>query len=189
MRRIFVLFIAVACLRPGVSQTAGQPPALPEQTGVEIELLENVSSQTLHAGQPIGFKVVEPVVANGTTVIAAGTPVQGEVATVQAAGAFRRAGEFDLVLKPLQLADGRKVQLVFPHPKRVGTAGEKTATAIAGAPILLYYFPLIPFMAAEGAKKGKAIEVRAGERYLVYVSTQPDAPGKPAEGATGLPHP
>jgi hypothetical protein len=167
MRNSLLGFALVLGGAAGFPQTA--PPAvLPDHTPVEIELGETISSETLHAGQQIRFKVLRDVIGPGGTVLPAGMSVTGEVSEVQSAGAFRKAGSFELRLRPLRLDDGSTVQLEFPRPKIRSAKGEKTATGIAAVPVLMYYFPFIPFAVVENSKKGAAYTVRAGERYLVY---------------------
>ena len=153
-----------------------QSAAVPERTEVEIELVDAVSSESLHAGQVVAFKTVRPVVVNGATVIAEGTPVAGEVKTVQSSGAWHKAGSIDLTLKPVQLADGRAVQLDFHRPKLVKTGKERTGNAVAAALVLTYYFPLIPAALVQGVKKGAPFNIKAGERYLVYVMSTTSSP-------------
>ena len=179
VRGSLILLVASTAV---VAQTA-KPAAIPGHTAVEIQLGESISSETLRAGQEIAFTVVRPVVVDGTTVIAAGTPLVGEVKSAQSAGAFRKTGSFDLGLKPLNLPDGTTVQLDFPRPKLRGARGEKAATSAAAVPVLLYYFPLIPFAVAANAKKGAAYKVAAGERYLVYVVPAAPAAQEPASAA------
>lgn len=180
---IFSFVVAFASLPAGLAGGQTQPRVIPPQTAVEIELLDHVSSESLKVGQPVRFKVVTPVVVEGTTVIAAGTPVEGEVRAGRASGAWQRAGRFDLGLKPLLLADGTTVKLDFVRPKLRGVKVQQTAAAIAGGLYLAYYFPLIPVALVEGAKHGKPYDIRAGERYLVQViSSEPPAPaGAPAK--------
>ncbi len=79
MRKVFVVVLALGALQPGLSSAGAQGTPVPPQTPVEIELLENLSSQTMQAGQSIGFKVVRPVLVNGTTLLEAGAQVTGEV--------------------------------------------------------------------------------------------------------------
>jgi hypothetical protein len=169
-------------MQSGFAQGQAHSTVIPPHTAVEIELLDHVSSESLHTSQAVRFKVLTPVVVNGTTVITAGTPIEGEVRAVQASGAWQKAGRFDLGLKPLLLADGTKVNLDFQRPKLRGVKAEKTGMAIAGGLYLTYYFPLIPFALVEGAKHGQPYDIRAGERYLVQViSCEPAAPTAPAK--------
>jgi len=169
MQKMLSLVVVFAMLHTGPAWTEQQAPVIPQNTEVEIELLESVSSETLHDGQTVSFKIVRPVVENGATVMAAGVAVSGEVKSVKTSGAWHKAGAFDMVLKPVRLEDGSIVSLDFPRPKLRGTKKEKTTVAIAAPPILAYYFPVIPVLLIGAARKGKPFEIRAGERYLVYV--------------------
>jgi hypothetical protein len=194
MFKIFPLVTVFGYVLLGLAQGPAHSTVIPAQTAVEIELLDHVSSESLHTGQAVRFRVLTPVVVNGTTVIAAGTPIEGEVRTGRSSGAWRRAGWFDLGLKPLLLADGTKVKLDFQHPKLRGVRAEKTGAVIADSIFLTYYFPLIPIALVESAKHGKPYEIRAGERYLVQViSSEPAVPvGTPAkepQAATDAPKP
>ena len=175
MRCLSWSFALLAWSAAGLAQTAQKQASIPVHTPVEIELEESISSETLHAGQEIAFRVLRDVMTEERTVIIAGTPVTGTVQAVHGAGAFRQAGWFDLRLKTTRADDGSPVQLEFPRPRVRSSKGEKTATALVSAPVLMYYFPLIPFAVAENAKKGAAYTVRAGERYLVYVAAAGDA--------------
>jgi len=189
MRNSVLPFLLVfAFLRCGLSQTASHPAAIPQHTEVEIELIDSVSSETLHSGQPVAFKIVRPVVVNGKRLLAADTPVSGEVAAVKASGAWRKAGSFDLRLKPIQMDDGSIVQLDFHRPERLGTKMEKTGAAVEKSFFLTYYFPLIPVELVKSAKKGKPYNIRSGERYLVYVVSSTTCSEAP-QATTGPPKP
>lgn len=161
---------------------SAQNVPIPLHTAVEIKILEDISSQTLRAGQTIAFDVDHDVLSHGATVIAEGTRVMGEVTQVKAAGVAGRPGSLDLALKPIRLADGSMVQLDFYRPKRRSGKGEKTAYGIAAPFVLFYYWPLLPIAAVQESRNhGQPYLVKAGERYLVYVvSTQP-APDKPEQ--------
>jgi len=184
MHRVFSLLLFFALLRPGLAQDGTHTAVIPQRTEVEIELLDNLSSETLRAGQSVSFKVVRPVVVNETTMMAANMPVSGEVKAVQPSGAWRKAGSFDLILKPATLDDGSIVRLDFQRPTLRGTKGEKAGQAIGTGLGLAYYFPLIPAALIWNAKKGKPYNIRSGERYLVYVVSN-DRPARSgiSEGA------
>ncbi len=188
MRKVFVVVLALGALQPGLSSAGAQGTPVPPQTPVEIELLENLSSQTMQAGQSIGFKVVRPVLVNGTTLLEAGAQVTGEVKTVQASRAFAKNGAFDLILRPIRLGNGTLLHLDFYRPKMRSSAKEKTGAAIVMIPVLAYYFPLIPVAVYDAVRRGKPYEIREGERYLVYVisSESPTANSAP-EGAPPAP--
>jgi hypothetical protein len=177
------------------AQTEAPRATIPANTEVEIQLLENISSETLQAGQSVAFKVVKPVVVNGTTVLRVDTPLSGEVKAVQTSRHWGRGGSFDLVLKPIRLDDGSLAQLDFHRPRLVSTKltkGQKVATAAASpliAGLALYYFPLIPPAMIESSKKGKPYNIRSGERYLVYVVSSPSSSDTTPPQATQTPKP
>jgi hypothetical protein len=177
-----VLMIAVAWF--AFAQAVPPGDLIPLGTGVEIELLENISSETLQAGQSVPFKLVSAVEAHGATLLPAGTTCSGKVTSANAAGHWGKAGAFDLKLEPLKVAEGAQVRLDFHRPYRLNSRGEKTGETIGTALVMTYYFPLIPVALIAGSRKGKPFKVRAGERYLVYV-VGVDGPA----AATELPKP
>lgn len=67
MRRMLALLLSSAIARLPSAQVTTQSVSVPPGTGVEIELLQDVSSETLKAGQTIPFKLVRPVELKGET--------------------------------------------------------------------------------------------------------------------------
>jgi len=161
------------------AQTA-PPVAIEPRTEVEIELLESISSETLHPGQTIQFTLVRPLESPGATLLPADTHFTGTVTSANAAGHWGKAGAFDLKLNPLKLEDGTLVTLDFHHPAKRNTRGEKTGETIGSALVLTYYFPLIPVALIAASRKGKPFKIRAGERYLVYVTGTEAPAAEPA---------
>ena len=168
MRHLLSLLVMIASLQYTRAQDSNSS-VIPDHTAVEIELQQDISSESLHEGEALAFKIIRPVVVQNVTVLAQGTSVWGEVKTVKVAGSWRRAGSFDLTLKPLQMENGTVVQLDFPHPQVRSAKAEKAGSAVGTGLLMTYYFPLIPVALIGAAKKGKPYEIRAGERYLVYV--------------------
>jgi hypothetical protein len=164
-----VLILSLTCC--GFAQVAPPAAVVPTGTGVEIELLENISSELLKAGQSVPFKLVRALGFNGT------------VSSANPSGHWGKAGAFDLKLDPLKLADGGLVRVDFHRPSKVNARGEKTGEDIGTAIVMTYYFPLIPVALIAGSRKGKPFKIRAGERYLVYVT------GTDAAAATESPKP
>ena len=143
---------------------------IPLGTGVEIELLEGVSSETLQAGQSVPFKLVNALEAHRLILLPANTPINGTITVAHPSGHWHKAGAFDLKLEPLKLANGTAVRMDFHRPTRLNARGEKAGEAIGGSIMMAYYFPLIPVALIAGARKGRPFKIRAGERYLVYVT-------------------
>jgi hypothetical protein len=169
MRRVLSVFLIFAFLQFCLAQAVPPGDLVPLGTGVEIELLESISSETLQAGQSVPFKLVNTLEPHGIVLLPAETRFNGRVAAANPSGHWGKAGAFDLRLEPLKLADGTAVRLDFHRPVRRNTRGEKTGEAIGSAIVLTYYFPLIPAALISGSRKGKPFNIRAGERYLVYV--------------------
>jgi hypothetical protein len=176
MRALVSAILVMSIIRLIFAQT--QPPSeiVPRNTPVEIELLDNLSSETLVVGQSVPFKLVKALEADGAELLAANTLFSGTVTQVHASAHWGKAGAFDLKLEPLKLIDGILVHVDFYRPIPLSTKGEKATEAVGTALVMTYYFPLIPLALATGSRKGKPFKIRAGERYLVYV-TGVDAPG------------
>jgi hypothetical protein len=176
MRQFLPIVLSLSLVRFQCAQIESATGVVAPGTGVEIELLENVSSESLHAGQNVPFKLVRPLEVNGVVLLTAGTPFSGKVTKVDAAGHWGKVGVFDLTLEPLKLADGTLVHAGFRRPPRLNArsekVGENTLTGIAMA----YYFPLIPVALIAASRKGKPFKIRTGERYLVYVTGTEAAP-------------
>lgn len=179
MRSLLALLLITTL---GGSQSAlatTQEVTLSAGTGVEIELLQDVSSETMKADQIIPFRLVRAIELNGQTVLAAGTSTTGTVETVRTARKWGKNGAFDLRLQPLKLADGTLVHIDFYRPQRKSERKEKVGqgTAVVLSPIVDYpYFPLLlPAALIGAARKGKPFNIRSGERYLVYVTSTEEA--------------
>ena len=183
MRPFLSVVLILVLLYHGFAQAVPSVEAVPTGTGVEVELLENISSESLKAGQSIPFKLVHALEVNGVTVLTAGTQFSGTVTSANPSGHWGKAGAFDLKLDPLKLADGTLVRVDFHRPARVNARGEKIGETIGTAIVMTYYFPLIPVALIAGSRKGKPFKIRVGERYLVYVT------GTQAQAATESPKP
>jgi hypothetical protein len=179
MRRLVALLLSTALAPLQFAQVANQVVSVPRGMGVEIELLQDVSSTTLRVGQAIPFKLVRPIEVKGETLLPAGTPAAGVVETVQNAGHWGENGTLDLTLQPLKLADGALIHIDFPRPEKKSERAEKTDRRAGAAISYVEYFPLIPVALIMTARKGKPFTIRSGERYLVYVTS---TEAVPAEG-------
>lgn len=182
MRSLLSIMLTISLVCSGFAQVARPIDAVRRGTTVEIELLENLSSETLQAGQSVSFKVVRSLEYGAGTLLPAGTEFTGTVTSAHAAGRWGKAGAFDLKLESLKLTNGTLARLDFHRPAKLNDRGEKTGEALESAMAITYYFPLIPAALIAGARKGKPVKIRAGERYLVYVTeidTSVTDPGNP----------
>ena len=164
MRRMLGLLLSIALAQLQSAQVSTQSVSVPRGTGVEIELLQDVSSETLKPGQTIPFKLVRPVKRNGETLLPAGTPATGVVETLQNSGRWGKSGALNLNLQPLKLADGTLVHIDFPHPQRKSERMEKVGRRAEAAMAFTYSFPLIPVALIANARRGKPFTIRSGER-------------------------
>jgi hypothetical protein len=182
MRPLLTMLLMVALVQTQAAQVAASAGSVPPGTGIEIELLQDVSSETLKDGQGIPFRLVRPLEIRGATLLGAGTAVTGVVGKVKTSGSWRKGGAFDLTLQPLKLADGTLVPIDFPRPHKQSAKAETATDATTETMALIYYFPLIPVVLIAGARKGKPFNIRSGERYLVYVTAaEAPAPTEPAK--------
>ncbi len=184
MRRMLPLLLSSALAQLQSAQVITQAVSIPRGTAVEIELLQDVSSETLKAGQTIPFKLVRPVELKGETLLPAGAPATGIVETVQTSRKWGKSGAFNLALQPLKLADGTIVRIDFPRSSPRRTSGNKVEKAVDGTAtaifVAYYFFPLIPVALIAKVRKGKPFTIRSGERYLVYVTSTEAAPASVA---------
>ena len=180
MRRLFALLLSAALAPFQCAQTNNQMVAVPPGTGVEVELLQDVSSQTLRARQTIPFRLIRALEVKGETLLPAGTPVTARVETVQKAGHWGKKGAFDLKLQPLKLADGTLIHIDFARPQKQSETGEKVTSGVEAAADFAEDYPYLLVLPILKARKGKASSIRSGERYLVYI-TSTEAPSQGAK--------
>ncbi len=174
MRILFAVLLIPALL---FAQATPPQPAVPLRTGIEIELLQDLSSETMQSGQIIPFKIIRPVEVKGETIFPADTPVTGKISAIHAAGKWGKNGAMALTLDPLTAPDGSQVNIDFHRPKRQGgEKAEKTGERMEATMFYGYYFPLIPFALIHASRKGEPFTIRKGERYLVYVIAPKDQP-------------
>jgi len=176
MRRLLALLLNIALVQAQLPQAANSVVSVPRGLGVEIELLQDVSSETLKAGQTVPFKLVRPIEVNGETLLPAGTSATGVVEAVQTSSHWGKGGAFDLTLQPLQLADGTLVHIDFPRPQKKSEQAENVGRRTTAVMYYSYYFPLIPVALIAHARRGKPFTIRSGERYLVYVTSTKATP-------------
>lgn len=178
MSRLLALLLSVALGQLQVAQTTNQAPSVPPGTGVEVELLQDISSQTLREGQAILFRLVRPIEVKGETLFTAGTPVTAIVETVQKAGHWKKNGAFELRLQPLKLADGSLMHIDFARSQKKSETGEKVGTGVEAAAGFAEDYPYLLVLPILKARKGKEFSIRSGERYLVYVTSTGAAPAQ-----------
>ncbi len=176
MRQFLPIVLSLSLGRFPFAQMEPTTRTVAPGTTVEIELLENISSESLHAGQTVSFKLIRSLEVNGASLLGAGTSFNGKVTKVDRVGHWGKAGALDLKLEPLRLTDGTLVHLDFYRPAKLNARGEKRGEETLTGIAMVYYFPLIPVALMLDSRKGKPFKIRAGERYLVYVTGTEAAP-------------
>jgi hypothetical protein len=168
------LLPAIAQLQPGtlISQNA-QKPLPPEsnvkvQTGgiafgledgltVKLKFIEELSSKTAEADQPVKFEVAEDVWVKDRLVIPKGAPAKGYVKVVKRSGMLGRKGKLEIALKEVTLITGERVAVRASK----GQGGDVGAGVIALAAVINPLFLLI---------KGKNVIYTPGTEFNAFVN-------------------
>lgn len=141
-----------------------QPPAalkdikLPAGTRVELEMAHTIDSQTTRTNDLVSFRVVNPVMVDGVTVIAVGATATARVVKAERNGHFGRAGRIAWELQEVTAADGTRVPLASAGRAVGDSKGAKVAATMALA-------VLSPFALAAGFKRGENAVVPEGKRF------------------------
>ena len=160
--------VAAVLLMAG-SALAQPPLILREGTDIRVATRDDISSRHVREGDAVAMIVAEPVVVDGVTVIAAGTPAIGEVTNRRGNGLLGRSGKLEISVREIE-TDGRSVPVRGSRDSR-GTSG---APGVVGAAIL--FLPLGLLVHGQEAK------IRAGTTVDVYVDH--DVPVVMAEGGS-----
>lgn len=113
----------------GVTQSFATAPtdacrAIPQDTPVEIEVVDAIDSRTARIGDRFDIRVAAPLVIDGKTLVPTGTTGIGEVIDAQHATFMsNRPGELLVVARYLNF-DGIRLPL---HGFRIGRTGDKVA--------------------------------------------------------------
>jgi hypothetical protein len=109
------------------AKTAAAHPAaaiidVPSGTRIPLVLENAISTRTAHAGDPIYFETLYPIIVNGQIVIPAGSYMSGEVLSAKRPGRIKGRGQLVLKITQLILPNGYTVNLEGA-PSDVGTGG------------------------------------------------------------------
>lgn len=111
------------------AQAAAASPAVikvPSGTRIPLVLENAISTRTTHAGDPVYFETLYPIIVAGQIVIPAGSYMSGKVISAKRPGRLKGRGQIVLKLTQLILPNGYTVGL-DGVPSDVGTGGgEKT---------------------------------------------------------------
>ena len=151
----------------GASLSTGELQ-IPDGTPIDIESPFTYTSLHLKPKDEISFRVLNPIIINGITVIEKGATVTGHVDRAKRGGHFGKAGLLVWTMKSVTAVDGSQIQLRIASVRQRGDSkGAKVATQmiITGALV-----PLIaPVALLHGFKRGGDAYIAEGKRYQVFV--------------------
>ncbi len=93
------LLLSFAMMFMSFTLPAG-PVTLKSGSIIPLELLSTISSKDCRSGQMIYFKVTKDVVAEGKTVIPAGSIAKGQISRVKKSGLLGSEGQIDEYITP-----------------------------------------------------------------------------------------
>lgn len=132
---------------------------IPENTILNIELTEEISSKKAHKGDRVPLTLQENVIVNDVIVIPAGTTVEGYVTEARSSGKFGRSGKLEFSINSVKSLNGVSIPLEYTIKKQAGDDGG--AVAVAAAVTLVGGF----FM------KGKNVNFPAGSVFEARVTS------------------
>ncbi len=143
---------------------------LPPGTPLDVEIAYTISSQDVRAGEPISFRVINPVLVDGVVVIDVGATATARVVKASRGGHWGRAGRIAWAMQDVTAVDGTRIPLVFAGRIVGDSKGAKVATQMILTGALL---PLIaPVALLHGFKRGENALIPAGKRFEVAVSSE-----------------
>ena len=142
---------------------------IPDGTKIEIEAAFDISSLHFKAGQEISFRVVNPIIVEGVTLVEQGATATGKIERSKRGGHWGKAGLLTWKMESVTAADGKQLPLrIEPMRLRGDSKGAKVATSMIITGALL---PLIaPVALLHGFKRGGDAYIPAGQRYEVYIN-------------------
>lgn len=163
---------AVDAAQPGVAAQAVAPTLvkLPAGTRVELEMAHTIDSQTTRKGDALSFRVVNPVVVGGATVIAQGATATAVVLKAERNGHWGRAGRIVWEMREVTAVDGSRVPLTSAGRAVGDSKGAKVAahTVITGALLGV----AAPIALLHGFKRGENAVVPEGKRFDAYTGAE-----------------
>ena len=145
---------------------------IPDGTLVEIEAPYTYSSMHFKPKDEISFRVVNPIIVNGITLIEPGATATGRIEKSKRGGHFGKAGLLLWTMETVTAVDGSQIPLRTTSVRLRGDSkGAKVATQMIITGALLW--PIAPVVLLHGFKRGKDAYIPAGKRYEVFINGQP----------------
>jgi hypothetical protein len=140
---------------------------VPGGTPVKVMLIEQVASNSAHAGDKIHFKAVEDVTVDGWVVVAHDAVGEGSVVSAESAGGNGHPGKIQLQFDWIYGSDGLKIKLSDVATSANGDAAKGAASTAAIASYVLLG-PLGLF--AHNWVHGKDVVVKTDQKIPIYVA-------------------
>lgn len=134
----------------------GPTAYVPEGTELTVTPTEEINSKTATDGQTVTFRVVNPVVADGSTVVPEGAIARGTVVDVERRGMLGKAGKLAVRVDSVKAVDGQKLRLRAQQSKAGGSnTGKVIALSVLVTPFFLFM-------------RGNTARIKPGQHILVY---------------------
>jgi hypothetical protein len=151
------------------------PTALPTAAGIavvggtplKISLVEQIASNTAHAGDKLRFRTLDSVIMDGWIVVEKGALGEAQVLSAESAGGNGHPGKMQLQFDWVYGVDGLKIQL-SDVPETQNGEGQKGGASTATIASYLVLGPLGLF--AHNFVHGKDIIVKPDQKIQVYVA-------------------
>lgn len=115
---------------------------IPQDTKIELIVLENVSTETAIKGSSVRFAVGKDVAVNGVTVVRAGAPVNGIVSKATRGVPGRQSGRLDICVNEIGIGRGARLRLTSSDPKTRRATGWRVKDTLEGYGMCALGLPL-----------------------------------------------
>ena len=159
MKHASVIVLAAVVLSGALVPRSASAVAVPEQTPVQVRLLQDLKSGHQRKGDLVRMEVASPVKGpDGGTLIAQGTPVVGTITRSGGRGMFGKPGKLEFTIDYIKLDEKQRVPLRSTATAVRGrsNSGAAIATAVLFAPIAIFV-------------KGREVTVKQGREFGVFV--------------------
>ena len=159
-------------------------PILEDGTPIRLSLARSLSSAEVRPGDRVDFKVVEPIVLDGVTVIPRDGIAWGKIAEVKKKRRMGRGGKLAIEIDSVKLANSNRVRLRAVREAQGGGHTALMSGAMIGTAIV--FLPIAPVWLLMHGKEAKIPE---GTQITAYVNgevvyTPPPGTTLPAMPAT-----
>lgn len=179
--------VAAQELQQSQSSDTAQPVAakpgslkIPDGTPIEVEAPYTFRSKDFKPKDKISFRVVNPIIIEGVTVVEQGATATGRIERAKRGGHWGKAGLFVWTMQSVTAKDGSQIPV---RPTSIRLRGDSKGAKVATQMIITgALMPLIaPVALLHGFKRGKDAFIPAGKRYSLFVdgdlSVSAEAPG------------